>query len=559
MKSKKLNRRQAIEAMLASPLSLYVLTKVSGFNFIANVHADGFYDQAFLDYKLINFSLNGGGARYYWDLPLRPNGASDFLEYNPCCITKYAQNTASDGIYDITQVGDYWMPSMWNNDIPVPGGRTSMKNLANHMLSIRGVFLPQGGHTFGRFSQMQPVSGKSLMGSIADVTSAPIASVTSGADSSFFISSKGLTPVNASNSNSDPLKRILASFIDSSTSRTATNASIEQAIDAALDVMKAESETKHKFLPTTYLDRVNAKKLMKKEFGDLQGIFDQKQQKYQDLIDKSLHDSSFNVTGVEDRAVIGDGSAYFNVGRQGGSAANVFYKGSDLRQIFQNCEIEFYSNHLAICEYMIEQGMTNTFSHSFSSLQNIQFQNLVYENGSGNFSGTGILNFDNHEAGSHIALLMYTKIYKAFSACNFELVNALKSNVKNGVSLFDKSLITLTGDFNRQARIDGSGSDHGADGTNYTILSGMVPKLTVIGNTSQYLSSNPSWNKWRGSWGVASELEEIGSKKINFGNIASTIAAMTETESLANNEMSLVRKENGKVVPITERPKNIAS
>lgn len=551
---KKVSRREVIQSFLISPLGLYLSSKMAGLSFIANTLSQDLLNESLLENKLINFSFAGGIPRYFWDLPLRPNGQGDYLEFSKSCITKYGQNTTGDGRYEITKVGDYYFPSIWENKIATVGGSTSMKNLSPNMFGIRGLWLPQSGHSFCRKTMMIPTPGVSLLGIVADDSKLPIPCVGTGSDSSLFESSKGYGMTMANGNNA--LANALRPFSDGSSNWSVSKIDIENGIDAALNIMSQQSENKHKFLPSTYKTRLNAKKLMKKEFGNLSDAFKDLNSKYQSLITRSMHGGDFRVSGVEDRAIVGDGSISFNVGQPSGASSKIRYNGSDLREIFtEESNVRDLSQRFAVAEFMLTEGYTSSFSSSVGRVDKVQFNNFVDEDGKGHSNFLGSLGFDNHEMGSHVSLLNYTKVFKAFSSCMYEFIEKLKNKGNGTVSIFDRSVISVTGDFNRSARFDGSGSDHGGDGVQYTIFSGMIPKLTVIGNTTQYDSET---NKWRGSWGVAAPLGELSGRKINIGNVASSICTMLDKDSPTPNDASLVKKENGKIYPLVDRPKNIS-
>lgn len=558
MKNKKMTRREALETLLMSPIGLYIAGKISGLDFISSALSNDLVNESLLEYKILNLSMNGGAARYYWDLPLKPNGVSDNIDFNPCCITKFGSNITGNGTYDITQVGDYYFPSIWNTNIPLTGGgSTSMKNLADNMLTIRGIHLPQSGHVFGRHLQMIPLPGQSLLGAVADESNLPLAAV--GGDASLFISNKGYSMVNGDIQN--PLEKILQPFLNARNFRSVGNSAIEASIDNVLDFMKTQSESKHKFLPTTFETRRNAKKMMKREYGNLSDAFNNLNSKYSDLISRSLRDTNLNLAGVEDRAIAGDGSGKYNFGQVPGASSRVRYKGSDLRStIVASTNIENLSNVMSIMEFMLTEGYTSVCSYSIGKvINNLSLSNLVREDGNSSHPNIGntSIGFDGHYLGSHTSLFYYTKFYRALSSTTNELINSLKS-VSNGQgNMFDKSIITLTGDFNRQPRNDSSGADHGSDGSNFTILSGMIPKLTVIGNTTEYDASNYLSDKWGGSWGVAANVEELGNRLISMGNIASTVCTMLDRPSIVPNDQSLVKKVNGQIESILSAPKNL--
>jgi hypothetical protein len=120
-------------------------------------------------------------------------------------------------------------------------------------------------------------------------------------------------------------------------------------------------------------------------------------------------------------------------------------------------------------------------------------------------------------------------------------------------NLFNNSMFNMLSEFSRSTRPNGVGTGHGYKGAVFSCFSGKVQSPIVIGNIG--LETNqagpiPS----HGYWGAGAPLQSIGNRKLNPGNVASSIAAMVGIASPSPNNMSLVKVEGGSVVPlITER------
>jgi hypothetical protein len=117
--------------------------------------------------------------------------------------------------------------------------------------------------------------------------------------------------------------------------------------------------------------------------------------------------------------------------------------------------------------------------------------------------------------------------------------------------LFDRTLIQVSGDFNRSARTDMAGSDHGYNGSNYSLHSGMINGIKLVGKikNDRGQSIGQATNDYLGSWGLADKLSESDPQPLRIGRVASTIAAALEIPSPTPNDNSLVTKDsNGKLV-----------
>ena len=76
-----------------------------------------------------------------------------------------------------------------------------------------------------------------------------------------------------------------------------------------------------------------------------------------------------------------------------------------------------------------------------------------------------VLNNDSHMVGSAICLVGFTKYYKALSGCILNLKASLGSE-------WDKTVVHVHGDFNRNPQNEGGGTDHGPGGQTHLFFLG---------------------------------------------------------------------------------------
>src|SRR5690606_6084685 len=143
---------------------------------------------------------------------------------------------------------------------------------------------------------------------IADKATTPIPAIDRGGNNSYFGSSKGIAAVSAGGTN--PLNSVLTPFLPGSNIIGLKSNDIDNAIENALKQMSQLAEDKHKHLPSSYEARINAKNLMKKNFGNLQGTFTDTKNRYLGLISRSfsLKESSLQLEGVDDIDIPGQKS-----------------------------------------------------------------------------------------------------------------------------------------------------------------------------------------------------------------------------------------------------------
>jgi hypothetical protein len=535
---------------MASPASMVFATLFNEFMGKAHAQSTG-ADSTFNDYNFINILIENGTTRCLFDLPLRPTATDVFLQ------NAYSGNKIDANLNIIHQsvthssFNGIQMPYIWASNIPTPnGGSVPMANLAPHFLMIRGINQLFDGHGFNRTLQLIPGTGVSLTGLAADASTTPISSLSMSTSGSLpaFASKKGLSAKLIYSIND-----ALSVFTGSSSLTEISNSSVDTAIDNLLNLMRDRPIEKHPFLPTTYLDRRNAKAMMKKNFGDVTVAFNTLKAKYADLMTRAFTDSSFFLADVENLAIPGDfASVKFNI-----DDPNRF-TGTNIQDIFINTsKINNLAESMAITEYMMVNRITSSLAANIGSLSNMNWQQ--YKNittgavVNGEISG---INLDFHTVGSVMNVFMMTKYYRAVAACLYELITQLKNTARPaGGNLFDRTIIALNGDFNRNGRTDMKGSDHGYNGSSYTIISGMNQQCNVVGN----ISRTDTNTNYVGTWGKAAAVSANNNRELLIGNAASTVAAMMDLPSPTPNDSAVATKNSttGLMTPSLPRGTNV--
>ena len=551
-----LDRRNFLKSLLlgtgtvfATPFDIYLSNVLLHYLQRGNALAAGDV-QAFADKKFIHFSMFGGATRWNWDLPLTPNDGDTTGMANQMLITKMTTNSGqiTGGSYATTKIGNFNMPYMWSGMMPTPTGNVPMALLAQNMLTMRGIDLQVDGHDSNRYRQTVPTSGTSLLGIVAEQGTTPIPATAFFAGGNFYFSSKGVSLVDGSGGS--PLSTFMNPFSGGSSLTSVSNSSVESALDRVMNIMSASSTGKHKYMPNTYTQRKNAKDLMKKDFGNLQGTYDTLKAKYQNLILRSFTDSSCFLEGVEDRELRsqpGDPRHGFYT-----SAGRRIYIPGDLRNIADSStNVHLLAESMAVAEYMITQGFTSSVSLATSEFTNMMTSGGYFEDNNAAAGSRDHFSMDSHGTGAYAGLLMQTKGYRAYSACLYELITKLKEVPTSYGNLFNQTAIAVTSDFNRAPRNDGFGTEHGYAGSSYTIYSGAIPELTVVGNVTD------SKDYYCGNWHAA-PVDELGGRRALIGNVASTFATVLDLKSPTPNDASFVMKVNGQVKSATKGPKNVA-
>jgi hypothetical protein len=563
--------------MLASPLEMFLSNVLMSMFTRANALAAG-NDAGFLDKKLINLSMSNAPSRWFWDLPLRPNG-NDKFQYNAnndpatsMLITKLNPGAGAGGFigeYATTKVGDVYLPYIWSGLLATPTGSAPMANLAQNMMMLRGINLNLDSHELDRYKQLVPAGGSSLTGMVADAATTPLPATGLGAGAgggNYYTSKKGVTYQDLGGS--DPFSVAFAPFSGGTGLRT-TSTVVGASIDRALDVMKAKAGDKHKYLPNSYQDRANAKKLMMMQFSGLQSTFSALQTKYETLIKRSFGDATLRLNGLDNVALAGSQVNAFKVYLD--TSRSAYYTGADARTITDmNTSIGNLAAGMAVTEFMMTGG-GGASAQSFSSSMNIviggAMTNLIVDSAYAPVSGATAAktysnvrqttNVDAHETGAYMQMLLYSRYYRAISSCLYELVSRMKAVSTPAGTLFDQTAITITSEFNRSARDNGGGADHGWAGTCYSILSGMVSAPIVAGHINS--TGLGFGSSYQGSWGYAAPMKEFLGQTGLIGNAASTVTTLMDLPTPTPNNPSYVSKDKstGKVNLAVSKPENI--
>jgi hypothetical protein len=132
-----------------------------------------------------------------------------------------------------------------------------------------------------------------------------------------------------------------------------------------------------------------------------------------------------------------------------------------------------------------------------------------------------------------INTIMY---FRAMLGCLHELVRVL-----NTQGLFDKTLIHIASEFNRAPKTSGAGADHGVNGSNATLISGMIQGPFVIGNI--YVDSQRS--NYAGTWGLAAPYQlDAEVRPIKVNDVARTVSSMLRMSDVVTNGFSLLNPVN---------------
>jgi hypothetical protein len=159
------------------------------------------------------------------------------------------------------------------------------------------------------------------------------------------------------------------------------------------------------------------------------------------------------------------------------------------------------ASSFAVTEFLMTRKLTSSIS-----MRPVAFTNLPVGGTAASPQARQTLGFDQHFHGRLFGTYANSMYYLAFSSALLELIERLKET-----AVFNDTLIYMASEFNRSARFDGSGSDHGFEGGSVSLLSGRIQQFNVIGNI---LRDSAGVNSrlpvsYRGTWGQGAAINGL--------------------------------------------------
>ena len=279
---------------------------IQGSGLLLGTNIIGLFTQSFLNGAFANTDvesyylsmlMRGGPARWVFDLPLAPLDDQS-IEFNPTTLTR-VNSLTNLAEYHTTKIGNYHLPPMWAGKLATPGGSVQASELLNHMLNIRGVY----GHSTNAHApnivlKYQLSSGAvSMHGSVADakppVSQDGIAYPALSINEMAFKSAKGLSL----QSSSDASANFLIPLLDSFTSNANLSYSdiTEGFIDQAIAAFAENLNTTNPNARISYTDRISAKSLFKRNFGNFIDAHTVIRHKYEDIMTRQITEAQLQL------------------------------------------------------------------------------------------------------------------------------------------------------------------------------------------------------------------------------------------------------------------------
>lgn len=515
-KLKDLNRRELLKFLgvasssaMLNPLNLLTQSIIGG---IATKAYAG--ETSLNPRRLLYIQLPGAPARWTFDFFLNPYDSPGFIS-NAHANTKYISNAGryTSAEYKTVLMKGIHVPWMWQFDLPTAnGGTRPMSDLLDHLLALQGLNSGNDSHDISRANIFTPLGAmQSFTALPGDAGDSPIKAASCNASLMVYKSKKGFSNINIPNGGSNNLIQDLMAPFTSTTNATfnTKKSQLKNYLDASTLSLKNFAQSEHPGAASLAADQKSANDLLATALSGISTYWTATVAKYDSIIKRAL-DVTNELPGLTDLPVGTDltrGVTYRI------DAANTPAAAADLRTMVPtNGAMGQLARHMALAEYLF----VNKLTHSLTIAP-------------GTFAST-----DEHNVGAMVSLIQNTYSWRAYAACLLELITQFKAN-----NIFQDTVIAVVGDFNRNPRVDGAGSDHRATASSGVFYSGAIQGPMVLG-------------RMQAKSGKSGSIGD-GDSTRDYANLLSSSATLLRVPSPVTAKPSMVAEVNGVITAAAEK------
>ncbi len=445
--------------------------------------------------RYVQIGLLGANPRWVFDNFVNPLGESSYRP-NQMIGSRIVNATTGELGYETLLNSGYQVPWLWKYDVAAPKtGRTPMSSLLDHMLTIQGINMETDGHAPNLLRMNHPVATESSMnGLVAEASSSPIgaASLDSFLSDSFLSTLGGSQTYIRTLGLADPLSTMVKAYQKPSTSVLRKN--LAPLVDHAIDVLQKSQRAQGNRSNYLEVNRKQAQAIMEKSYVSLTSVYEALVAKYRDLIARSLAPVGLlypsGIPGISDAELrVPSSTAAKAFYRIGADKTWVNPANANLLSIFgPTTELPGVAEYFAVTEFLLSEGLGNSIVFGVDSFSGQGIANLgVIDELGGSQPFT--LSLDQHQTGKVSSLLVNSMFFRGLSACLIELISVVKQS-----GTFENTVIQLNSEMGRNANTDGSGTQHGWEGSISSIWSGALPPgLQVAGKIRADADGSGTW------------------------------------------------------------------
>ena len=462
---------------------------------------------ASLGIKPRNFvQITQGGAPARWMVdPLTPY-TSTGLNLNPMVGTKF-KNVGGRYVgveYETVARKGIQVPTMWTHDLPTASnGYRPMADLLDNYLCIQGVTTRNAGHESSQMWQfLAPGAQKSTSAMSADASNAPFAALNVGASGYTFKSTQNKTALSLSNGGNivstllDPFKPM------GGTQFKVNRSTIQQAYNSLLPSLDELARAGHPGAEALVQNRGAAMDLVQSNFANLDIEWNALLNKYKALVTKAIFDPTKPLPGVNDLPIGEGGTGAMALYQIGDTSALNLHLSTDFRSaVGAQTSVGNLATGFAFTEYVLKNQLSSSIAFGVGSIGP-----FIRESDNAAMESMGN---DQHQSGVYPSTYFNILTHRAIATCLMELSDRLKA-----ANMWNDTVVGISGEFNRNPKVDLTGSDHGFTGKSLSLYSGAFNGPLVVGNIK---------NDDRLGWGAGGTVAQLG-RQLNLVDTAVTIA-----------------------------------
>jgi hypothetical protein len=471
--------------------------------------------------RYINIQQGGAPPRWLFDHMLNAYGTKDTLILDR---NQFGTRYVGDGKryldveYRTVLINGVQVPWLWSQGVPKVGGASRpMSELLSSSCFIQGINTGNAGHLGSLALHFRPAGATRSLGALsADYSNTSIPAVNLMASEFVFSSLMGKSAV-AVGPGGNLLQKLLNSFLSKPSEgfrAMKANGEVKLALESARAAMDSHLMSEHLSSTVLIESQKNAEDLINGSFGDLQSVWPALVDKYQTLVQRSI---SAEIKGINDLPI---GSTTITSRALDYQIDGQVVKFDDLRDLTKSTtlNVQRLAEQFALAEFVLLNNLSYSITMAPGSL--IGMKKEDGKNSAVNH------NTDEHYTGKMPSLLINSLTQMATVACMLELIDQLKAK-----NLWEETVIDMGGEFNRSARMDGSGSDHGSAGKSLALYSGAFKGSVVVGNVHAHTGVF--------AWGPGAINATLG-RPIQMNDMAATIAYLLRTPSPISSAASLI-------------------
>lgn len=552
-----MNRRDFLfKALLTLPVtsSLPLLLNLTGCQKKEQLN---YFNPELKDDIYIQLNLYGAPSRWSFDDLLTPYKKADFIS-GPRVGNIFADDTGALK-YQTFEHRSLNLPPLWKEVFTINGNKRRLTDYLDNFIFIRGIHSHNAGHPAGGVNTVRPsLDSDSILENLSgriDSLLPPIMIGDNPVTRSF--NSAAFNGLQVNTRNGEVFKEVFNPFHISSQSKSLFNKD---------DSLKFYNDTlslfKNKKQENYYANLEKTKQLFFDDYDSLQLEYLEILEKYLLNMHTALND--IKIPGVDNIQIkTPEPSEYQNLSgdeakkKYGRFAINIgHYLTNSPNVDFKSGGMDLWAEQFALSEFLLKKGLTNVIQLSTPlemghTLSGIKTQGFHTQGSINKGKKTVDVSMDAHHVGSVINNYATSRFFTGLSACLMTFIDELKSiKLKSHQSLFDKTLIHITSEFNRITRDDLSGSDHLGASCTSTFISGKNHTPLSIGNIKISDTRNSETNG-------ESAIQKEFSRELTQKDVLHTVYELLEIPSPLKRAEKLLELKNGSINPLIKKAQNI--